>query len=56
MAYVESLMFRDADLAMRVLLFKRWGRCKKKILLSNSEDDVTSTIPTLFMNLFLSTC
>lgn len=29
-AYRESLMFRDADLVMRVLLFKRWGRYKKK--------------------------
>lgn len=29
-AYRESLMFRDADLVMRVLLFKRWGRYKKR--------------------------
>lgn len=52
-AYRESLMFRDADLVMRVLLFKRWGRYKKRFsIIPHSEDDVTRTIPTLFINLF----
>lgn len=35
-AYRESLMFRDPDLVMRVLLFKRWGRYKKKVLHNTS--------------------